>query len=440
MSIITTPNREIANWAQEFALSKGCQQVRTTFVAGTNNSFEYRDKQLDRLESNTESRLYLEVYTDQKYGSFSSNRLDKDELTIFITEAIESVKHLAADEYRCLPDPKRYYKGTIDLDLYDHKFTNISTETKLAVTQSAVSEIYGVHSDIISITASYDDAISSVYMIDSNGFENESNKTSYSLVVSVSLKTKTDARSESYWYDMSTHWDNLQKEGIAKIALEKALEKVGQEKTATGKYKMLLDNMTCSHLLSPVIAALSGTAIQQKGSFLIDKLGEKLFSDRLTIIDKPHQKQALGSRLYDGEGVATQERPIIENGILKTYFISTYNSLKLDMSPTISSYTGLCMQQEENSHEDLIKLIDKGIWVTGFNGGNSNPTTGDFSFGIDGFLIENGKVVKPVSEMNITGNLISLWSSILAIANNPRKNIASQLPSVLFENVSFSGL
>lgn len=440
MSIISSQNREITNWAQKYALEHGCQEVRTTFVAGTNNSFEYRDTQLDKLESSTESRLYVEIYVDKKYGSFSSNRLEKDELEKFIADAIESVNHLTADEFRCLPNPNRYYKGNIDLELFDNKFDSIQPEEKLAVTQNAIKEIYGKHKDIISISANYDDSISCVYMIDSNGFENESNKTSYSLVVNVSLKTDTDARSESYWYDVATHWDNLQKEGIGKVALEKAIEKVGQEKIESGKYKMLLDNMTSSRMLSPVIAAMYGSAIQQKNSFLIDKIGEKVFSDKLTIVDKPHQRQVLGSRLYDGEGVATQERLIIEKGILKSYFIDTYNSLKLGIEPTIASSSGLCMEFGEKNHEELIATIDKGIWVTGFNGGNSNPTTGDFSFGIDGFLIEDGKVIKPISEMNITGNLLNLWSNLIAIGNNPRKNIASQLPSVLFADVSFSGL
>lgn len=438
--MISAQNKEIANWAKEYALQLGCQQVRITFVASKNNSFEYRDIQLDTLASNTENRLYLELFVDKKYGTFSSNRLEKEELAIFISETIESIKHLSEDECRCLPDPNRYYKGEIDLDLFDHKFDSIFTEEKLAVTQSAINEVYGRHEDIITLSASYNDNMSCVYMIDSNGFEHENNRTSYSLVVNVTLKTKTDARSEAYWYDMATHWDNLQKEGLGKIALDEALKKVGQEKIASGKYKMLLDNISSSQVLSPIVSAIYGSAVRQRKSFLIDKLDKKVFSEKLTLIDKPHQKQTLGARLYDGEGVATQERLIIDKGIIKTYFIDTYNSLKLDAQPTIASPSGLCMQLGDKNHDELVESIDKGIWVTGFNGGNTNPTTGDFSFGVDGFLIENGKIIKPISEMNITGNLLLLWSNIVAIGNNSRKNISSQLPSILFSDVSFSGL
>lgn len=439
-TIISAQNKEIANWAKGYALELGCKQVRVTFVASKNNSFKYRNTQLDTLTSNTENRLYIEIYVDSKYGSFSSNRLEKEELRIFIAEAIESVKHLSEDNARCLPDATRYYKGDIDLDIFDPKFNTLTTEEKLAVTKNTIDEIAGKRKDIIALTSSYNDSMSCVYMIDSNGFENENNRTSCSLVVSVTLKTNTDARSEAYWYDMATHWDNLQKTGLGQVALDEAIQKVGQAKISSGKYNMLLDNISSSHLLSPIISAMYGSAIRQRKSFLIDQLDKKVFSSELTIIDKPHQKQTLGSRLYDGEGVATKEQCVIEKGVLKSYYVDTYNSLKLDIEPTIASPSGLCMELGTKNHEELIASIDKGIWVTGFNGGNTNPTTGDFSFGIDGFLIENGKIMKPVSEMNITGNLLSLWSNIIEIGNNPRQNISTQLPSILFSDVSFSGL
>lgn len=441
MNIISDKNKNIALWTKKYALEQGADAVRVILVAGTNNSFDFRDNELENLESSTENSLNIELFVEQKYGTFSSNRLEKEELELFIQQGIESVKHLAEDKNRQLPKPTRYYKDSgIDLELLDLNYFNITTEQKLDIAKKAIEEIYQSHPDIISISSGYSDSISSVYINDSNGFEAQTDKTSYSLMVSVSLKTDSDARPEAYWYDVATHWDALQKEGLGKMALARAIQKVGQEKIASGKYTMLLDNMTSSRLLSPIISAMSGSSIQQRNSFLIDKLDKKLFSDKLTIIDKPHQKRKIGSRLYDGEGVATQERTIIEKGILKTYFIDTYNSLKLGMEPTIASSSGLCMQLGEKSHQQLIESIDRGIWVTGFNGGNTNPTTGDFSFGVDGLLIENGKIVKPISEMNITGNLLTLWTNIVAIGNNPRRNISTQIPSIVFDEVSFSGL
>lgn len=440
MSILTAENKEITQWALQTALNYGCQEVRVTFVSGTDNSFEYRDLQLDTLESSTENQLYIEIFVDNKYGSFSSNRLDKNELDKFIKGAVESTRYLAEDIHRCLPDSDRYYRGTTDLNVFDDSYYQIPADEKLRVTQNAVREIYGTREDIISISASYNDSLSSVYMIASNGLNVQTDRTSYSLVVSVTLETATESRSEAYWYDVATHWDVLQKEGLGKVALQRALDKVGQGKIPSGNYEMLLDNMTVSRLLSPVMSSLYGGAIQQKNSFLIDKIGEKVFSDKLTIVDKPHQQKVIGSRLYDGEGIATKDMTIVEKGVLISYFIDTYYSNKMKIEPTIASSSGLSIELGNKNHEELIKGIKKGIWVTDFNGGNSNPTTGDFSFGVEGFLIEEGQIVKPVSEMNITGNLLDLWSNVVAVGNNPRKNVATKLPSILFKNVSFSGL
>lgn len=442
MSILSEQNKDFARWAMHYATENGCDAARARLVASVNNSLEYRDGKLDRLEGSTENSLQIELFVDQKYGVFSSNRLNKEELAIFIREGINSVRYLAVDKCRRLPNSDRYYNKAsyLDLGLWDEYILKLTTEQRLAVAEKAASEIVGIDSDILSITSAYDDYASSVYFCSSDGFEAETNSTSCSLTVSVSLKTEGDARAEDYWYDVAAHWSDLQKEGIATKAYQGAKNKIGQAKIASGKYDMLLDNTTIGRLLSPLFGALYGSSIQQKRSFLIDKLGQKIISDKVTIIDEPFQVRSIGSRLFDGEGVATQQQVVIEKGVLKMYYIDTYNSEKLNIPPTISSYTGLCMNLGTKNCDQLKTTIKQGIWVTGFNGGNTNPTTGDFSFGVEGFFIENGRVTKPISEMNITGNLLSLWNNVKEVGNDPKEKIATKLPSILFEGVSFSGL
>ena len=148
-----------------------------------------------------------------------------------------------------------------------------------------------------------------------------------------------------------------------------------------------------------------------------------------------------GSRWYDGEGIATFDQTLIDKGVLNTYFIDTYNSGKLNMKPTVASPSVLTLDYGAHDWNQLMRIMNNGIWVTGFNGGNTNSTTGDFSFGVEGFLIENGSLSKPLSEMNITGNILDLWSNLVEVGNDPLSNNSSrQIPSLLFENVSFSGL
>ena len=439
--MISAHQKNITQQAMEFALISGCSAARISILTAKNNSFEYRNTQLDKLHQSSENKIYIELFVDGRYGSVSTNRIDWTEIKKLIADSIVSTRYLATDDFRQLPDSSRYYKSTEDsLDLYDTSFDSLSTETKLELLKQTIAEVYQSDNRIVSVNASYGDGCGAEYMIDSNGFEAESFDTAFSVSAEIALKTEGDARPESYWYDSSVYWIDLQKEGIAKKALERALGKIGQKKIRSGKYNMLLDNTVSSHLLSPLISALYGSALQQKNSFLLNKLGEKIASTKLTITDCPHIPRCFGSRWFDGEGVATYNRSIINKGILQTYFIDTYNSLKMNMTPTISSPSVLVSELGSLDFNGLIKAMGNGIWITGFNGGNCNPTTGDFSFGIEGFLVENGLITQPVGEMNITGNMLSLWETLEETGNDLRNNSSWRIPSLLFSSVNFSGI
>lgn len=438
--MITQEYKNLAQWALKYALDKGCSDARISVYNGTDNSFEYRDTQLDRLEQSSENGMSIQLYVDGRFASFSTNRLDKKELEKFISNGIATTRYLAKDEFRKLADSSRLYGGDgKGLDLYDEFVEKVTVDEKLALIKNNVNEVYKTDERLISVSSDYSDGTSSSYVVASNGFEGESATTYFSLSAGISMKGTGDARPQESWYDSSVFWKDLQKKGIGKTAYERALRKLGQEKIESGVYQMIVDNLSSSRLFTPLISALNGSAIQQKSSFLMDKLGKKIVSDKLTVIDDPHIPQARGARWFDGEGVATKKYRVIENGVLNMYYLDTYYGGKLNMEPTIQSPSILTLQLGNKNFDQLRASIDKGIWVTGFNGGNSNNTTGDFSFGIEGFLIEKGEIVKPLNEMNITGNLLTLWENILEIGNDPRTISTRRIPSILFNAVNFSG-
>lgn len=425
----------------EYALKNGCQAARVSLYKGSNSSLEVRNMKIDRLQQASESSLMIQLFVDGRYGSYSTNRIDKKELEGFIKNGIDSTRYLAEDTARTLPDASLYYTGGMpDLELYDAKSETLNPDDKVALTMRTCEEIMGKDDRIISAEASYSDDTSYKYMVASNGFEGDSSSSSFSLVASVSIKGEGDARPSSYWYDSSLFYDSLIKQGIGTKALERVISKLGQKKVASGKYTMIVDNMNSARLLSPLISALYGSAIQQKNSFLIDKLDQKIVSNKLTVTDTPHIKRAFGARYFDGEGVATKQLPVIEAGVLKTYYIDTYSANKMNTAPTISGPSILSLQQGEKDLNGIIGATAKGILITGFNGGNSNSTTGDFSFGVEGFLVENGELTQPISEMNITGNILTLWSNLLELGNDPFPSSSWKVPSLVFEGVDFSGL
>lgn len=439
--MISESNKKLAQWAMDYALRNGCQQAKVDLSSGSNSSFELRDGKMDRLQQASENQMSISLYVDGRYGMYSTNRLDKKELESFIKNGIEATRYLAKDPARVLPDASRYYKGgKPDLQLTDAKLPTLNPDDKVALATAIAQEMLGKDERIISVDSSYSDGESATYKLASNGFEGESSRTWYALSAGVSIKGEGEARPSDGWHESAIYFDKLIKTDIGKTALERTLRKLGQQKVKSGKYTMVVDALNSGQLLRPVMTALSGSALQQKNSFLLDKQEVKIGSNALTLTDEPHLLQASGARYFDNEGVATKPVSVFENGVLKTYFIDTYNGKKMNMSPTISSPSVLVMKPGNKNLEQLIAAVDHGILVTAYNGGNCNSTTGDFSYGVEGFLIEKGKLTQPISEMNVTGNMITLWASLTEIGNDPRLTSSWRIPSLVFDQVDFSGL
>ncbi|MDX1359515.1 MAG: TldD/PmbA family protein, partial [Clostridia bacterium] len=401
---------KLARWAMEFALNNGAQDARVYISNNNSSQIEVRESKIDKLQEANQSSMNIDLYVDNKYSTISTNRINnQEELKSFIKQAIDGTKYLAEDEFRTLPDPELYYKGGgEDLKTVDTGFWDLDPQKKVQNAFKVEEEVLGKDERIISVDSSYRDSYSGRVMVASNGFEGDSENSSYSLSASVSVKDE-EARPRSYWYESSIFYDELIKEGIGEKALKRTLERLGQEKIKSATMPMILENRVASQVVSPVISALNGASIHQRNSFLIDMKGEKIGSDLMDITDDPFIISGRGSRHFDGEGIATRKRKIIENGVLMEYYIDTYYGKKLEMETTSGGTTNLVFKPGDKDLEGLLADIDRGIYVNRFNGGNHNGSTGDFSYGIEGFLIENGKIVKAVNEMNITGNYKQIW-------------------------------
>lgn len=430
----------LAKWAMNHALENGAQNANVSIANAVASSVEIREQKIDKLEQAIQSNLSIRLFVDGKYSAHSTSRLKKEDLAHFIEEAIEGTRFLAEDEFRTLPDPELYYKGGgIDLKSLDKDFSAVNPQQKIDLAMAAEQEALGKDERIISVSSSYYDSMNERVMVTSNGFEGDTANSVFGIHTSVSVKGE-DARPEGGWNESSITFNDLQKTGTGTIALEKALKKIGQKKIKSGTMPMIVENRQLGRLFGPLINALNGAQIQQKNSFLIDKLGEKVVSEKLTLTDDPFIVGGRGSRLFDGEGLATKKRMVFDKGVLQNYYIDTYYGKKLEMEPTSGGTTNLVFETGDKDLQGLIASVKKGILVTGFNGGNSNGSTGDFSYGIDGFLIENGELTVPVSEMNITGNMKTLWSNIGEIGKDVNETSSWRAPSILFNNVDFSGL
>ena len=436
----TKEKYDLADLVIEHALKSGAQQVSVNIYENRSNDIEIRDQKIDSLKESNRAGLSISLYVDKKFSAHSTNRIKTEELFRFVDEAVISTRFLAEDEYRMLPDPELYYKGGgTDLNVFDPKLDAVDAKTKINLASQALDEAYKKDDRIISVSSYYSDSITNSVMVSSNGFRGDSGNTRVSLTVTVSLKSLT-GRPNDYWNENALFLDKLKTTEIGKKALERTINKIDPRKIASGKYSIVVDNRVAGNLIYPVYGALQGSSLYQKQSFLIGKQNKPIASELLTAYDDPLLQSGFGSRLFDDEGLAAVKMPVIENGILKNYYIDNYYGRKLGMKLTTGSTSNVIFNTGARTMDEIIRSLKKGVLITGFIGGNCNGTTGDFSYGIEGYFIQDGTIVHPVNEMNITGNMNQFWFSLAEVSKDINENSSIKIPSLMFENIDLSGI
>jgi PmbA protein len=432
---------DLVKWAMNYAQKKDADQVAVSLINNREIVIEFRDKKIEKLQESSRMFLSLNVYCNHRFSGHSTSDMRKESLEKFIQEAVESTKYLAQDKYRSLPDPKWYpVKKDIDLMICDNSYEDIESSKRVQITAEIEEAAMAQSKEIISTTAAYNDIFYEKVQVHSNGFEGEIVATHFSAGAEVTVRDEQGKRPEDWFYASARFQNDLpHPEFIGKNAAQKALRKIGQEKIDSGQYDMIVENRAGRRLVDMLYRPMRASALQQKRSFLEGMVGRQIASDKLTIIDDPFIEKGFGTRLFDSEGLAAKRRTIVQKGVLKEYFIDNYYGRKLKMEPNSGSTSNLLFDYGEKSFEEMILEIEKGILITSFIGGNSNSTTGDFSFGISGLLIENGKIIKPVNEMNISGNALEFWNRLEDMGNDPYPYSSWQTPSMYFKDVYFSG-
>lgn len=453
--MITSNEKELALHCIGHALECGASAVRISLNKNTLDAYTVLNGELDKVSHSADRSIFLYLYADGRYGTFSTNRLEKDELEKFILQAVEMVKMLGEDACRSLPAPERTAKDAasgLELELYDSGWEKADAADRLgrAISMSRYAT-FGKSDDyeVISEECEWAESCDDTLLIDSQGFEGRHKETSFNCFSEVTVQDREGNRYSGHWWDASPYRESNGYVGCSQKALERAVSQIGPKNRRSGRYRMVVDRTVSSRLVSPLLSALNMTSIQQKVSFLEDSKGKRMFSKGLTLVDLARTPGQSGSRMYDSEGVATADRVVIEDGVVKMYFTSTYMANKTGAEPTVEDVSRPCLipfmpgreladGEKDVSLKDILGYCGTGVYVTGFNGGNCNPVTGDFSFGIEGFAFSRGKILHPVREMLITGNMIDLWNSLTAVGSDARKGTRWQIPTLAFENVSFS--
>jgi PmbA protein len=430
-----------AQQAVELAKTLGANDAWASASRGNGVNFEMRNGVLEKVEDSTSRGLQLRLWVDGRYSAHSTNDLRQESLSNFVKEAIAITRALQKDPFRVIPDAALFQgRSEINLDLVDSSIASVSREDRIEMLETMNDRIQG-QDKVLSTTSSVSTSQSISADASSNGFSGIYESTSMFVVADVVLDEEGGKRPEEAFVGGGLHKSDLPKlEEVADTALSMARSRLGSVKGPTKLTTMVVHPRAAGSIIGRLLAPLSASALQQRRSFWAEKINEQCVSPLLSIIDDPLIVRGLSSRPYDGEGIASKSMPVLEKGVLKNFYIDTYYGRKLEMPPTTGSPSNRILELGTKDLTGLIGDLSEGILVTSWLGGNSDPATGDFSLGVRGHLIEGGKIGAPVGEMNITGNLLTMFGSLAAIGNDPWKYSSLKAPTLVFEGVNFSGV
>lgn len=460
---ITEEETRIADRSVVLAVEAGASAVQVTLDKARTEIYALLDGELDNIRQTGDRALTFKVYADGRYGVFSTNRLEESSIRDLLEKAVQNVRMLAPDRFRKLPAKEDTANDAVrgdEMGLVWYGYDTVTADEKLAMAKnvSVFAEFREAAPDrnwkVVSEEVEYNNTLTDTYLTNSDGIHCRHTETSFEVCAQVTVEDNAGDKYSGFWWDYSISPKKVRASDCGHKAVMQAVSQIGPVNADGGRHVMVVSNRIAGRLLQPVLDALGGRAIQQKSSFLTDSLGKQIFAKGLNIMDMPREKGKCGAILFEQDGRACLNREIITDGVVMEYFISTYMSGKLDMPatsecanrPVVKPFVSSeLVEGQDNAsasgsigEAEILGLCGSGILVTDFNGGNCNAATGDFSYGVEGLLFENGKVTSPICNMLITGNIVELWNNLIAAGNDPLDGMSRQVPTVAFKDVNFS--
>ena len=426
----------------DLARELGAEETAVGVTSSVQSELGQRDGRLEKCQESRSLSVGLELMVDGRFSTHSTNDLRPEALRSFLSRAVDATRFLEPDENRRLPEPEQMgcADGALDVDDPEWPATAPSARREhVAALESACLEA-GTSAPVRSINAFVFDGRVDSCMVTSNGFSKQWQRTTVGHGSQITLEDTGGRLPEAYAYYTSRHGADLPDlNTVAHELVERGQRRIGSGPTTSGRYPMLLESRAVGRLMRVLTGPLAGGAIYEGRSCLRDRLGTSIANSGFNLIDDPLVPRALGSRPHTGDGFPAVRRSIVENGELKSFFISLYNARRLDCAPSSGGASNLIIPAGSRSPAEMIAALPRVIRVDGFLGGNTNGITGDYSFGISGTLFENGEPVAAVSEMNISGDLFSLLEKWQEAASDTWRWGAWRSPSLLFDGIQFSG-
>jgi PmbA protein len=424
------------------AMKQGATAADALAVEGGSTEVSINHGKVEKLERSESRDISLRVFVGESAATISGSVFTNAALNTLVERVIAMAKLAPPDPFAGIADAELLATKVEDFDLKSRDEISAEQLQRLAeeVEQTALA-IPGVTK---SSGADAYTGQSSFGLATSNGFAKGYARNSVGLSISViagdgtSMERDYDGHGAIYFEDLETP------EKIGRTAGTRAVRRLNPHKIDSQAVPIIFDWRVATSLTSHFLGAINGAAIARGTSFLKEDLGKEIFSPLINIIEDPHRRRGQSSRPFDGEGLPTVKRKLIDNGILPMWTLDLRSSRKLGLKPTgQGSRSGpgtsnIYMEAGTQSPDSVIKSFKKGFLVTEFIGSTINPVTGDYSRGASGYWIENGEIAYPVSEVTIGGNLKHMFKVAVPLSDlHIRSSFSS--PSILIEGMTIAG-
>ena len=432
--------RQAVSFAVELATKSGASaEVAVTKVSGL--SVSTRLQEIENVEFTNDGALGISVYMGQQKGNASTSDLSERAIQNAVEAALAIAKYTSPDDCTGLADKDLMAFEAPDLELYHAAHVDVDKATELAL-QAEKAALEADERIINSNGASFNSHTGVKVYGNSHGMLQSYLSSRYSLSCSV-IGGVEDALENDYEYTISREFDKLQSPiWVGENCAKKVVSRLNPQKLSTREVPVIFLNDVATGLISHFAAAISGGSLYRKSSFLLDHLGKQVLPDWFNISERPHLLRRLASTPFDSEGVRTQDREIVEGGILQTYLVTSYSGKKLGMPSTGHAggiHNWLIKPNLAGGLTALLRQMGTGLLVTDVMGQGVNIVTGDYSRGASGFWVENGEIQYPVAEITIAGQLQDMLKDMVAVADDIDHRSNIQTGSILLDKMKISG-
>jgi PmbA protein len=442
---------ELARDILEQSKKKGATEGDVVMAESESSFVSVRLGEIEKVSQAAEKRLGLRLFFGASSASASTSDISKGALERLVEDTCELARATAQDEFSGLPRREDLAQSFPDLDLVDDRGRSLSVEEKSRIALDAEKAALDFDPRITnSEGGEFSCGISRILYANTHSFSGEYRGSTYSVSVAP-VASSNGSMQRDYWYSSQRRFSRLESPAaVGRRAAERAVRRLGARKVKTCECPVVFDPEIAATLIGQLASAVSGYSLYKGASFLVGRLGEKIASELVTVIDDGTISGALGSKPFDGEGLPTRKKTVVERGVLRSYLLDTYSGKKLGLPSTgnasrsVGSAPGVgpgnfFLLPGTRTPEEIIGSVENGFYVTELIGHGVNLVTGDYSRGAVGVWIEKGKLAYPVEEVTIAGNLKEMFGNIEMVGNDLEMRNRISAPTIKISRMTVAG-